>query len=208
MKSWTFLGVILLVVACPATLLASMIDFNINVDDYVDLKIDGVTVEHYDAYPEANVPFSLNLTPGLHSVLMDYANRWGSSALYWSWKDPVDLTWKPVPFANLFSENASGVLINGLRADYSSNEFGNWTVYGEGPIWHDYTPMYQGVSGVPWGYKISGWPHYFSENLSGDLLVNGPSAVPEPSSLVLMGSLFGAVALVARRRKRERQKAA
>ena len=150
------------------------IDLMMAVDDYAKLYIDGSEVLTYDAGPAGNVYRTLDLSPGLHDIRLEYANRWGSYGLFLGWKSPSETAYTAIPKANLFCDDASGNVINGLRADYYQQSTGSFTIFGEGPIWHNWTPVYQGVRGEPWAGVFSGWPIYFTETLSGRLLVPEP----------------------------------
>ena len=177
------------------------IDFAMYVDDYAKLYIDGSEFLTYDGHA-GNVYRTLDLSPGLHDIDLEYANRWGSYGLFLGWKSPSETDYTAIPKANLFCDGASGNVINGLRADYYEQSTGHFTIFGEGPIWHNWTPFYQGVSGEPWAGVFSGWPIYFTETLSGRLLVEG-EAVPEPCSLAIFLGL-GSIGLITMRRRRNR----
>lgn len=176
---------------------AAIIDFQLSADDYAKLKIDGSDIALVDTYPGGVDLASVDLTPGLHDIELLFANRWGSSWLSLWWKSPTETTYTIIPKDHLFSLDASGSQINGLRADYTSAQFTDFTIYGEGPIWHARDAFgdggtYEGVSGVLWAHRLSGW-EVFQESLTGQILVE-PTSTPEPSALAVW-SLMGIVGL-------------
>jgi hypothetical protein len=124
-------GVSTLAQTVPVTL-------NVYADDYGTLSVDGTLVGSYDNTVAAgNIIVPMNLTPGWHSIAIDYANRVGTNALGLTWLLPGTAGYSTFPLANLRSLNQSGnSFISGLHADYYSSLGGSFlfTVFGEGPI--------------------------------------------------------------------------
>lgn len=172
--------------------------YNLSVDDYAVLRIDGSQVASYDAYPWGYADGSVDLAPGWHSIDLTYKNRWGTSALYFSERtDPRD-PWEWVPLSHLRSFDATGALVEGLRADYYAPDGALLgTLYGEGPIAHGWSNNYEGDFGKSGGaivdqYWLANW-RAFEERLTGEVYISG-TAVPEPGSLALVGLACGMLA--------------
>lgn len=166
----------------------AIVDFRISADDYAKLAINGVQVALVDALPGGLDAGSLDLAPGLHDIELDFQNRFGSSWLQLSWKTPPETTYTVIPKDHLFSLDAAGNTINGLRADYTSSQFDDFTIYGEGPIEHRHNVfgngMYEGVTPSIWaGTLTTGW-ELFQEKLTGQILIES-SAVPEPNAFAV-----------------------
>jgi len=188
----------LLLVLSAAPGIAAPTFFQVSVDDFVSLSIGGVPVASYDAFPWGTASASVNLLAGWYPISLIYANRWGTSALYFSQRQDVSNPWELVPADRLRSHDASGALIEGLRGDYytSTGDFLG-TLYGEGPIAHGWPQSYEGQTG-PVGnaivdqYWIANW-QAFEERLSGEIYIGG-TAVPEPMPLALVGLGLGMLA--------------
>ena len=147
-----------------------LIDFRISADDYAELWIDSVQVALVDAIPGGTSFATLDLSSGQHDISINFENRQGSSWLNLYWKSPSDPSFSVVPKFNLFSNDASGNTINGLRAEYSTG----LTIYGEGPIDHNWNNRYEGGN-AQWGGFV-GVSTRFEETLTGQI------PVPEPST--------------------------
>lgn len=173
--------------------------FQLSVDDFGSLSINGVSVATYDAYPWGMTSGSVDLPAGWYPISIDYANRWGTSALYFYERQDNASPWEIVPADHLRSRDASGALVQGLRGDYYSS-LGTFlgTLFGEGPIAHGWSQNYEGQSG-PIGnaivdqYWIANW-RAFEERLSGEIYIAG-TAVHEPAPLALFGLGLGMLAV-------------
>jgi len=166
----------------------ALIDFWVSADDYAKLTINGVEVALVDTSPGGTATGSLDLAPGLYDIELAFQNRWGSSWLGLRWKTPEEALYTYIPKANLFSLDAVGDTINGLRADYTSTQFEDFTIYGEGPIQHRHNVggngMYEGITPRIWaGTLNTGW-ELFQETLTGQILIES-SAIPEPNAFTV-----------------------
>ncbi|MHC4170114.1 MAG: PKD domain-containing protein [Planctomycetota bacterium] len=164
------------------------VQYNLGVDDYGDLYIDGVLEAHYDASPQGgDMTDVLHLTPGWHDIEILIKNRWGSSSVgLYTVPGPGQLEF--VPREDLRCLNEQGQYVSGLKAEYY--EPGGTTpykiIYGEGPIHHVsggdtgyrlgvYQDEYGDGSGPPW---VGLWQK-FEERLTGQILVGDvPSNTP------------------------------
>jgi len=179
---------------------ATPIQYDLSVDDYGSLIINGSLVASYDAYPWGEVSGSIDLAPGWYTIDLTYKNRWGTSALRFYERADSQDPWEYVPLSHLRSYDASGALVEGLRADYY--ELGGQllgSIYGEGPIAHGWSDMYEGLTGQSGGpivdtYWRANWLP-FEEHLTGEIYVSGAS-VPEPAPLALVGLGLGILALI------------
>jgi hypothetical protein len=168
----------------------------VGADDYAQLFIDGNLLGTYDAYPSGGFSKVVDLSPGWHSITIDYENRWGSNGLGLSWQFPGDPDSWVVPLTSLRSQNATGDTVAGLRADYYSLSGSSlFTVYGEGSIangatWFgtDLGETYEGQPGL-WGGQLGPWA-LFEERLSGEISVPSTGA-PEPGTFSLLGASLG-----------------
>jgi len=165
------------------------VNFNFYVDDYATVKIDGNLVGSYDnPLAAGNIVFTDDLTPGLHTFAIDYANQEGTNFLALNWQLPGAPGLSIIPLADFSSLDQSGDTISGLRADYYSSLGGSYlfTVYGEGPIdngANSFTAeIYEGEPGLWAG--VFGPSSIFGEDLSGEILI--PVATPEPSTALLI----------------------
>jgi len=173
------------VLFCCSASQAGVVQYGFGVDDFVQFYIDGNLKASYDEYPAGAVHTDyLNLSNGWHDIQIIYKNRWISNYLE---LDEISNTgiWNPVPIESLRSLDSQGNLIQGLRAEYFTLE-GDYvtTIYGEGPIYHGWTPQgsrYQGVNPSLWAGIYDGFS-LFEERLSGQIFV-----IPEPSTLLLLG---------------------
>lgn len=164
------------VLVAPAAWAVS-IDYRVSVDDQVDLTIASIPVASYHGYPWSDADGSVDLPEGWYPITLDYANLYGSTALYFYERAARNLAWSLVPRAKLRSTDAGGNLISGLRGEYF-DEAGNslGTVYGEAPIAHGWYQSYQGSTGN-WGSGLvdTNWG-LFSERLTGEIYVGaGPT---------------------------------
>jgi hypothetical protein len=156
------------------------VQYDLGVDDYGDLWIDGVLEAHYDGGAAGgDTTDVLDLTPGWHDIEILIKNRWGSSSVVLQQATgPGQYT--VVPREHLRSLDAQGQFVSGLKAEYFTlgGTMPYKTVYGEGPIHHvsggdtGYRlGMYQGVlgdgSGPPW---VGLWDT-FEERVSGQILI-------------------------------------
>ena len=169
---------------------AGVVQYGFGVDDFVQFYIDGNLKASYDEYPAGSVHTDyLNLSNGWHDIQIIYKNRWIANYLDF---DEISNTgiWNPVPLESLRSLDSQGNLIQGLRAEYFTLEGAYVTTkYGEGPIYHGWTPQgsrYQGVNPSLWAGIYDGFGT-FEERLSGQILV-----IPEPATILLfcLGALF------------------
>jgi hypothetical protein len=155
---------------------------NFYIDDYATISIDGTQVGAYDnEFAAGNVIFTPNLTPGWHTLSIDYANRVGTNCLGLSWLGPGTSSYSVVPKSNFRSLNQSGQYVQGLRADYYSSLGGSFlfTVFGEGPIDNcalSFTSeIYEGVPGLWAG--VFGPSAVFEERLSGEIYISACPAL-------------------------------
>lgn len=174
---------------CSVPAQAIMMYYLLHADDEATLRIDGDVVISVDAYHWQKT-VAVELTPGWHDISISFSNGVGSNALGlrhyyeglpgWQWVAREE-------FRSLFD----GEWIEGLQADYY--DYGGtyqFTVHGEGPIFHGYVEgyqhdtRYQGVPGELWA-SYDSWDH-FREYLSGQILVP-ESPIPEPGVLLLCG---------------------
>jgi hypothetical protein len=189
----------LLLASSAAPAVAAPTYFQVSVDDFVSLSIDGVAIASYDAYPWGTATGSIDRPAGWYPISLDYANRWGTSALYFSQRQDLASPWEFVPADHLRSRGASGALVEGLRGDYysSSGDFLG-TLFGEGPVAHGWSQNYEGLNGAIGNaivdqYWIANW-RAFEERLSGEIYLAG-TAVPEPTPLALLGLGLGIMAV-------------
>lgn len=180
-------------------------EYEISVDDYAVLRINGSVVASYDSIPWGSAYGSVNLPTGWYSFELTYKNRFGSTALRFSSRSNPSDPWEIVPLSELRSLDSSGVTIQGLRADYftlAGAPLG--TIYGEGPISHGWLNLYEGQI-APWagGLVDTNWG-LFEERLTGEIHVTSRAAgVPDGGvtfSLLAASLISMFVARVTRRR--------
>jgi hypothetical protein len=189
----------LLLAVSTAPSFAAPTYFQLSVDDFGSLSIDGVSVATYDAFPWGVASGSVDLAAGWYPISLDYANRWGTSALYFYQRDDLASPWELVPADRLRSRDASGSLVDGLRADYytSTGAFLG-TLFGEGPVAHGWPQLYAGQGGAIGNpivdqYWIANW-RAFEARLSGEIYIDG-AAIPEPAPLALFSLGLGMLAV-------------
>ncbi len=146
--------------------------FYVSVDDFATLKINGSLVASYDAAPQGNVFGSVDLPSGWYPFELIYKNRYGSTYLSFSSRTDLNDPWQLVPRNDLRSLDGSGSTVQGLRADYhtlTGTHLG--TIYGEGPIQHGWSNLYEGVT-AQWagGLVDTNWGK-FEERLTGEIFI-------------------------------------
>jgi hypothetical protein len=190
LKTKFFLAAFLFAGISASNAFADLYDITMYVDDFGSLSIGGILVGSYDGVPAASITNTIDLAPGWHSIEIDYKNRFGTNSLALQWTLPGD-SLSIIPLANLRSLDQNGDLVSGLRGDYFSLAGTPlFTVYGEGPIHHSALnfadEIYEGQPGL-WAGTF-GPSATFQERLSGEIFLP-PSEVPEPSAIVLLGSV-------------------
>jgi len=178
--------------------------YQLSVDDFGSLVINGSQVASYDAYPWGEATGSVDLAPGWYSIDLSFKNRWGTSALRFSERTDPQNPWEFVPLSHLRSYDGTGAMVEGLRADYYA--LGGallGTIFGEGPIAHGWSDYYEGEAGKSGGaiadqYWRANWQN-FEERLTGEIYVSGAS-VPEPAPFALLSLGLGMIAFSRRRR--------
>ena len=176
--------------------------YELSVDDFGSLVINGSQVASYDAYPWGNATGSVDLAPGWYPISLSFKNRWGTSALRFSERSDPQEPWDFVPLSHLRSHDGTGALVEGLRADYYALDGALLgTVFGEGPIAHGWANYYEGEAGKSGGaivdlYWRANW-RTFEERLTGEIYVSG-AAVPEPAPLSLLFLGLGMLAFTRR----------
>ena len=170
---------------------AEMVQYNLGVDDYGELWIDGQLEAFYDGFPQGgDMTDLLDLAPGWHDIQINIKNRWGSSSVgLYTVTGPTQNIYTHVPLLDLRSLDATGSVVSGLKAEYYTlgGTTPYKTVYGEGPIAHvsggdtGYRPgLYQGVLGDGTGPPWVGLWATFEERLSGEIYVT-----PVPPAVLL-----------------------
>jgi hypothetical protein len=182
----------LLTLALTATSAAAgtiPVDFAFTIDDYGVVSIDGSVVASYDNPAAAGYPTAtVDLTPGYHTISIDYANQFGTNYLALYWQLPGAPTISIIPLGDFSSLDQNGNTVSGLRADYYSSLGGSYlfTIYGEGPIDNGAlsftSEIYEGQPGLWAG--VFGPSALFAENLSGQIYI--PGGAPEPSTALLV----------------------
>src|ERR1022692_1885053 len=96
---------------------ADVVNFNFYVDDYATVSIDGILEGSYNNSAAAgNIIFTSNLTPGWHSLLIDYANQAGTNFLSLSQEYASDSMFSAIPLSDFRSLNQSSQYIRIGRA--------------------------------------------------------------------------------------------
>jgi|ERR1022692_3710221 hypothetical protein len=204
MKKKTIVTAVFLAALTAGNSFADVVNFGFYVDDYATVSIDSILEGSYNNSAAAgNIIFTSNLTPGWHSLSIDYANQAGTNSLSLSQEYPSDSVFSAIPLSDFRSLNQSSQYISGLRADYYSSLGGSYlfTVYGEGPIVNGAlsftSEIYEGNPGL-WAGTF-GPSSIFEERLSGDIFV-GSVPEPSPASFAFIGVICLALLLVRRSR--------
>jgi hypothetical protein len=160
----------------PTVVGQTSVSFNFHVEDHAAVSIDGKSVGSYDnPHAAGNIVFTPKLTPGWHSLAIDYANQLGTNCL--ALRSATSNGYSIIPRSSFRSLDQNGNYVSGLRADYYSSLGGPYlfTAYGEGPIDHcarsSTEEIYQGVPGLWAG--VFGPFAIFEERLNGEILVGG-----------------------------------
>ena len=205
MKEKAIVTAVFLAVLTAGNGLADVVNFNFYVDDYATVLIDGILKGSYNNSAAAgNIVFTSDLTPGWHSLAIDYANQAGTNFLSLGQEYPNDSTFSLIPLTDFRSLNQNSQYISGLRADYYGSLGGSFlfTVYGEGPIANGAlsftSEIYEGNPGL-WAGTF-GPSAIFEERLSGDIFV-GSVPEPSPGSFTVIGVICLLFLLVKRSRQ-------
>ena len=135
MRKIALLLILVLIAILEAPANAVLVQYNLGVDDYGDLYIDGQLEAHYDGRAQGGDMTSvLDLSPGWHDIEIVIKNRWGSSSVgLYTVTGPNQNIYTVVPRKDLRYSNTQ----EGLIAEYYTLG-GQYvkTINGEGPIHH------------------------------------------------------------------------